>query len=93
LKFFQYRGLSHKIQNQDGNFLYLEDLIDKILAEKSLNLRRNTKKALQKKEFKTIGDQSAHGWRYNAHRTYIDDIKMALREVSEELLYLANLKK
>lgn len=93
IEVFKHQGITQKIQNPDGDFLYLEDLINKILAETNLGLRRNTKKALRKKEFKTIGDQSAHGWNYNAHRTYIDDIKTELREVSENLLYLANLKK
>lgn len=93
IEVFNHRGMTQKIQNPDGDFLFLEDLINKILAETSLGLRKNTKKALRKKEFKTIGDQSAHGWNYNAHRTYIDDIKTELREVSENLLYLANLKK
>ena len=93
IEVFNHHGMAQKIQNPNGDFLYLEDLIDKILAETSWSLRKNTKKALGKKHFKTIGDQSAHGWRYNAHRTYIDEIKTELREVSEELLYLANLKK
>ncbi|TET73858.1 MAG: hypothetical protein E3J56_03460 [Candidatus Aminicenantes bacterium] len=93
IEVFNHRGMAQKIQNPDGDFLYLEGLINKILAETSLGLRKNTKKALRKKEFKSIGDQSAHGWNYNAYRTYIDDIKTELREVSENLLYLANLKK
>jgi len=93
IEVFNHHGLAQKIKNPDGDFLCLEDLIDKILAEQGWSLRKNTKKALQKKHFKTIGDQSAHSWRYNAYRTYIDDIKIELREVSEELLYLAGLRK
>lgn len=90
---FEHQGLSDKIKNQDGDFLYLNDLISKTLAETSWNLSRNTKTALRRKHFKTIGDQSAHSRRYNAKRKYIDDIITDLRTVSEELLYLSNLRK
>lgn len=93
IEVFEYNKLSHKIKNQDGDFLYLEGLISKIIAETSWNLSRNTKRALQKRQFKEIGDQSAHSRRYNARRKYIDDIISDLRTVTEELLYLASLKK
>jgi len=93
IEVFESHRISHKIKNGKGEFLYLDELINKTLAETSWNLSRNTKTALQRKYFKKIGDQSAHSRHYNARRRYIDDIINDLRAVSEDLLYLANLKK
>jgi len=93
IEVFESHRISHKIKNGKGEFLYLDELINKTLAETSWNLSRNTKTALQRKHFKKIGDQSAHSRHYNARRGYIDDIINDLRAVSEDLLYLANLKK
>lgn len=73
-----------------GDFLYLGDLVDKMIQEKTWNLGRNTKKALPK--LKNIGDKSAHGRRYNAHREDIDNVSGDFRDVCQELLYLAGLK-
>jgi len=73
-----------------GDFLYLGDLVDKMIQEKTWNLGRNTKKALPK--LKNIGDKSAHSRRYNAHREDIDNVSGDFRDVCQELLYLAGLK-
>lgn len=93
IEVFEHHKLSHKIKNNNGEFFFLGELINKTLEETSWNLSRNTKAALQRKHFKMIGDQSAHSRRFNARRGYIDDIIADLRAVSEDLLYLANLKK
>ncbi|MHC4696698.1 MAG: DUF4145 domain-containing protein [Planctomycetota bacterium] len=73
-----------------GDFFYLSDLIGKIHKETSWNLGRNTKRALP--SLKSIGDQSAHSRRYNAHREDIDRVIPDFRTASQELLYLARLK-
>lgn len=86
---FEHHGISSKIKNSSGDFLYLQDLINSALSE-SWSLGRNTKGGLTK--LKTIGDQSAHSRRYNARRAYIDDIIIDLRTVVEEFLYLSGLK-
>ena len=87
---FEHHGLSSKIKNQAGDYLYLEDLINLLLAETKWSLGRNTKEGLRK--LKRIGDQSAHSRRYNARREYIDAAIIDLRTVCEELLYLAGLR-
>jgi len=69
----------------------LSDLIDKTLAETSWNLGRNTNSGLWK--LKAVGDRSAHSRRYNAKREYIDELIVPLRDVCEELLYLAGIKR
>lgn len=83
----------HKIENrikQNGDYLFLGDLISKTLSETTWNLTRNTKNALPK--LKDIGDKSAHSRRFIAVRQDIDNVKSELRTVFQELLILSNLK-
>jgi len=90
---FDAKNIIPNIKDKDGNFFFLSELIKRTLAEKSLTLGRETKGALKSKTIKKIGDQSAHSRRYNACRKTIDDIKLDLGIVTQELLYLSGLKK
>ena len=88
---FENHKLANRIKDpRSGDFLYLSHLIAKALQEPSWNLGRNTKRALP--ILKSIGDQSAHSRRYNAHREDIDKLALDFRNVCQELLYLAKLK-
>jgi hypothetical protein len=88
---FEAHNLSDKIKDEKtGDFLYLSDMISRLLQETSWNLGRNTKKALP--NLKAIGDHSAHSRRYIAHREDIDKIAADFRLTCQELLYLAGLK-
>lgn len=88
---FEAHNISHKIKDPNtGDFYHLSELVSKILQETSWNIGRNSKKALR--YFKTIGDQSAHSRRYNAHREDIDKLIPDFRIVCQELIYLAGLK-
>lgn len=87
---FEKFGLATKIQNANGDFYYLKDLIDKCLTEAAWNLSRNCKKAMPK--LKDVGDKSAHSRRFNAHRGDIDPLLHDIRTVVQELIYLAALK-
>jgi len=87
---FEKHKIATKIQGSDGEFLYLSDLIAKLLAETSWNLGRNTKRSLP--NLKNIGDKSAHSRRFTARRWDIDKIVEDIRVVSEELVYLAGMK-
>ena len=88
---FEKHSISGTIKDsRSGEFLYLKDLIDKLLTETSWNLGRNTKIALPK--LKSLGDQSAHSRRFNATREDIDKVANDFRIVCQELLYLAQLK-
>jgi hypothetical protein len=88
---FEACNLTHKIKDQNtGDFLHLSHLISKALQEPSWNLGRNTKRALP--SLKSIGDQSAHSRRYNAHREDIDKVTPDFRNVCQEFIYLAKLK-
>jgi hypothetical protein len=87
---YEKHGIADKIKNPSGDFLYLSDLIDHIIDEKTWNLGRNAKKALPK--LKSIGDLSAHSRRYNAYKPDIYNIIGDLRVVVQELVYLSGLK-
>jgi hypothetical protein len=88
---FESRQIASKIKDaRGGDFLFLGALIDAMLAETSWNLGRNTKSALPR--LKSLGDQSAHSRRYNAHREDIDRLSQDFRTVCQELLYLSGLR-
>lgn len=88
---FEAHDLSQKIKNPTtGDFFQLSDLITKLIQEPSWNLGRSTKRDLP--TLKSIGDQSAHSRRYNAHREDIDKLTSEFRIICQELLYLARLK-
>jgi len=88
---FEAHQLSHKIKDsRTGDFFYLSDLISAVLRESSWNLGRNTKRALP--NLKSLGDQSAHSRRYNAHREDIDKVTPDFRTICQEFIYLAKLK-
>jgi hypothetical protein len=90
IEVFEHFGASDNIKNTNGDFLYLSDLIGKLLAETTWALSRNTKAALPK--LKDIGDKSAHSRRFNAVRSDIDRVLPDLRVAYQELIYLAKLK-
>lgn len=87
---FEKHGRANEIQNRDGDFLYLRDLIAKTIVCNAWNLSRNTKQALP--HLKDVGDKSAHSRRFNAVRNDLDSVKKELRCVAEELLSLAGMR-
>jgi hypothetical protein len=90
IEVYEAHGMAPKIQRADGEFYFLSDLIDRVIAEKAWNLSRNSKRALPR--LKDIGDKSAHSRRYNAHRSDLEKVEDDIRVVVQELIYLANLK-
>lgn len=87
---YEAHNIADLIKNDQGDFLYLGDLISAAINEKSWTLGRNTKKSLR--ELKDIGDKSAHSRRFLAHRQDIDKVSADLRVVVQELVLLAKLK-
>jgi hypothetical protein len=87
---YEKHSIATKIQNPQGDFFYLRDLIAHCLSEPAWNLSRNCKAALPK--LKDVGDKSAHSRRYVAQRGDIDPLLADIRLVVQELLYLAGLK-
>lgn len=87
---YEAHKIEDRIKDQGGNFLFLKDLVDRMLAEKAWTLGRVVRAVLPK--LKELGDKSAHNRRYNAHREDIDKILKDLRDTVQELLVLARLK-
>lgn len=87
---FEAHSISSKIQNTNGDFFYLSDLITTTMSETTWNLSRNAKKSLPK--LKDIGDKSAHSRYFLAHREDIDKIADDFRMVIQELLLISKLK-
>lgn len=83
---FEKFNKSSEIQNNEGNFYMLSDLIGKFLNHSDWNVGRNTKLALP--NIKKIADVSAHNRRFVAKKSDIDNIKSELRFTIEELIHL-----
>ncbi len=90
IEVFETLGRAADIKGADGHFKQLNDLINTITADTSINLGRNAEKGL--KDFKELGDLSAHNRRFNARQPDIDRVRTGLRVAAEELLYLAGLR-
>ena len=86
---YEAEGRSETIKAQDDNYFMFSDLLRVLEADNKLKLSRNGMKGL--KDFKRIGDQSAHNRRFNARRSDIEKIENGLRVASEELLHLSSL--
>lgn len=87
---FEKHGVESEIKGDNGNYLYLSDLISKFLTSSKWILSRNTKDALPK--IKALGDQSAHNRRFLARKNDIDQMKNNLRIVLEELIEIVQYK-
>ena len=87
---FEIKNEADFIKNNDGDFLYLSDLILKFLEKDSVlwNVSRNTKKIMPK--LKSIGDKSAHSRRFIARKSDLQQNKEEFRVVIEELLHICN---
>ena len=81
---FERYGIDDKIKDGHGNFLYLSELVDKLLEEKKWNIGRNAKQGFA--HIKRAGDMSAHNRRYTAKKSDIDGIKGDIRVCIEELV-------
>lgn len=88
---FESHNLTAKIKNTDDTFFFLQDLVTAALKETSWTIGRNVRKALP--NLKDIGNQSAHGRRYIARKTDLDNVKRDLRLTVEELVNLSGLRK
>ncbi|MGA7242403.1 MAG: hypothetical protein WBX19_04430 [Terracidiphilus sp.] len=86
---YEKAGRAGEIKGSDGNFMMLNGLIGLLERDTSIHLGRNAAKGL--KDFKQLGDLSAHNRRFNARQNDIDRVRNGLRVAAEELLHLAGL--
>lgn len=89
IELFERYKVPDRIKNDNGNYFFCSELIDKLLLEDKLwTIGRNTRSALPK--IKEKGDLSAHNRRFNAKKSDVDSIKDSLRVVIEELVLCVN---
>jgi hypothetical protein len=75
------------LKGSDGNFLMLSGLITVVESSNSVGLTRNGLQGL--KDFKRLGDLSAHNRRFNARKDDLDRVRDGLRVACEEFLKIA----
>lgn len=83
---YERHGISNKIKNEKGNFLYLSELIPLFLKENHWSLSRNFEKNI--KIIKKYGDLSAHNRRFLAKKKEIDEFKFELRQCLQEIILI-----
>jgi len=89
---FEHNGIADEIKDANGNFLPLEDIINRAIAETAKwNLSRDAKRGLP--QLKQLGDRSAHNRRFNARRADLDKVIDGVRLIVEELLYISGLRR
>lgn len=91
IEVYERHKIDANIKDAQGNYLFLRDLVDKMLTEPAWTLGRNVRSVLPK--LKDIGDKAAHNRRFNAIRQDIDKLLPHLRETVQELVALADLKR
>lgn len=89
IEVYEAAGRSLEIKGHDGNFFMFSDLLKILENDGAFSLSRNALQGLR--DFKRIGDLSAHNRRFNARHEDINRIRDGLRVAAEELLHLAKL--
>ena len=89
IEVYEHCGRAVNIKGQDGNFLMLNGLAGVFEKDTAFNVSRNGMQGLR--DFKKLGDLSAHNRRFNARKDDIDRVRDGLRVIVEELLHLAKL--
>lgn len=87
---YEKAGRANEIKGSDGHFLMLNGLITYLERDSNIHLGRNALKGL--KDFKQLGDLSAHNRRFNACQNDIDRVRDGLRVATEELMHLSGLR-
>lgn len=83
-------GRAGEIKGPDGNFLMFAPLLAFLEKDPTQHISRSGMKGLR--DFKQLGDLSAHNRRFNAHKNDIDRIRDGLRIAAGELLVMAALR-
>lgn len=78
-----------EIKGSDGHFRMFQGLLSHFENDAAFHPSRNALKGLR--DFKRLGDLSAHNRRFNARKPDIDRIQDGIRVASEELLNLSGL--
>lgn len=87
---YESKGRAEELKDQSGHFPMFSGLLAFLEADSSIHVGRSALQAM--KDFKALGDLSAHNRRYNARKSDIDKVTVGLRVASEELLNIAGFK-
>lgn len=77
--------IESEIKNENDNYFFLSDLINKLLSKKDWNLSRNIKESLPK--IKISADLSAHNRNFIAGKSDIEKVQMDIRVIIQELIH------
>jgi sensor domain CHASE-containing protein len=88
IEVFVQKQIAHEIKI-NGAFLGLEKLISKIQTHPQIHLGRNTPNAMN--YIKTLGDTAAHDRTYITQPQDVDEHKLEIRRVMQDLLNQANI--
>lgn len=86
IELFERNGLEAQIKNGNGGYLFLSDLISRMVGEKSWHLTKIVREDILK--VKKLADSSVHSKRFSAKRTDIDNLKTEIRIILQELVNL-----
>jgi hypothetical protein len=89
IEVYEHCGRASEIKGTDGHFLMLNGLATFFESDKAFNMSRNGLKGLR--DFKNLGDLSAHNRWFIARKEDIDRVRDGLRVAVEELVHLAKL--
>ena len=91
IELFESKNLQSTIQNFNNDYFQLSDLIKALINEPSWKLSKIVKENLPK--IKILADSSVHSKRFSAKKPDIDNIKINIRIVFEELISLIDYPK
>jgi hypothetical protein len=89
IEVYEAAGRANEVKDADGHFFMFSGLLSHFEKDSSYHPGRNALKGLR--DFKALGDLSAHNRRFNARKDDIDRVRDGLRVAAEELLNLAGL--
>ncbi|MCW5622278.1 MAG: hypothetical protein KIS79_14320 [Burkholderiales bacterium] len=90
IEVYEHAGRAAEIKGADGHFLTLNGLASYFEQDGRFSPSRNALQGLR--DFKKLGDLSAHNRRFNARREDIDRVRDGLRVAVEELAHLAGFR-
>ena len=89
IEVYEAKGIEEALKQGEGHFMMFGGLLGVLEGEKRFTLGRNSVAALR--DFKRLGDLSAHNRRFNARQHDIDKVAPSIRVAAEELLHLAGM--
>jgi hypothetical protein len=90
IEVYEHAGRAGDVKGADGHFLMLNGLLEYFEKDKAFHPSRNALQGLR--DFKKLGDLSAHNRRFNARKEDIDRVRDGVRVTVEELAHLAGLR-